>query len=530
MSTRDIVTDNAATAAAQEIVDACGVSAQITEGSSGECLITVKGKDLSQPVPALAARNFILIGLFASPVFQGAGHMLRYVFSHGKNILVLQGEITGKRASSIATLYPSAVWPERECRDMYGIEFEEAFDTRRLVLHEVYPATFHPLEKTCANAPVTTLTTIDPADEYPFRTVRGDGVYQVPVGPVHAGIIEPGHFRFSVIGETVFNLEIRLHYTHRGIEKLAEGKDPGECVRIAEAVSGDESAANACGYCMAVERLSGITVPERAWHIRTILCESERICSHLGDLGGMLTDVAFALGASQFAVLREEIFREQENLTGSRFLRGMICPGGVRRDIPVATLAMYREYLDRFKKQFRTGLAIVLSTSSVIDRFSRTGIIRKPLLAPLNITGPVARASGSGRDVRVDHPYGIYDHLVPSPRPLNDGDVLARFTVKAAEILDSIALIEKSLATLPDGPVRSMDPVREGAALALVEGPRGENLCWLEIRKGKIWRYKVRTASYCNWLAIEHAAPGNILADFPVINKSLNLSYAGTDL
>ncbi|HVP95948.1 NADH-quinone oxidoreductase subunit C [Methanoregula sp.] len=530
MSVTDMPNDDATIAAVREIAGAAGVSARITPGFSGECIVHLDDDEIFRLVPALATWNFVLIGLFATPVFKGEGYMLRYVFSHGKSILVFQAEITGKRAASVATIYPSASWPERECRDMYGIEFEGAFDTRRLVLHEVYPAGFHPLEKAFANAPVSTLKTIDPADEYIFQNMHGDGVYQVPVGPVHAGIIEPGHFRFSVIGETVFNLEVRLFYTHRGIEKLAEGKDPAECVRVAEAVSGDESAANATGYCMAVERLSGIFVPDQAWHIRTILCESERICSHLGDLGGMLTDVAFALGASQFTVLREEIFREHEKMTGSRFLRGMICPGGVSRDIPVATLALYREYLERFKKQFRTGLAIVLSTSSVIDRFSRTGIIRKPLLSPLNITGPVARASGSGRDVRVDHPYGIYDRLVPMPRPLNDGDVLARFTVKAAEILDSISLIEKSLATMPDGPIRSTDPVCDGAALALVEGPRGENLCWVEIRNGTVWRYKVRTASYCNWPAIEHAAPGNIIADFPVINKSLNLSYAGTDL
>jgi Ni,Fe-hydrogenase III large subunit/Ni,Fe-hydrogenase III component G len=519
----------AAATAAQEIFGS-GLSGRLAYGSSRECILDVNAEELDRAVPGLAARNFVLSALFATPAYGGEGYVLRYVFSHAGSILVLSRALSGKQAKSIATIFPSATWPERECRDMYGIEFEGAFDTRRLVLHETCPAGFYPLEKSVKNAPVATKKNVPPAEEYPFRTVSGDGVYQVPVGPVHAGIIEPGHFRFSVIGETVFNLEIRLFYTHRGIEKLAEGKDPAACVRVAEAVSGDESAANATGFCMAVERLSGMTVPDRAWHIRTVLCESERICSHLGDLSGMLTDVAFALGASHFAVLREEFFREQEKLSGSRFLRGMILPGGISRDIPVETLARYREFLARFAKEFRAGLAIVLSTPSVIDRFTQTGIIRKPLLGPLNITGPVARASGSGRDVRVDSPYGMYDRFIPVPHPLNDGDVLARFTVKAAEVLDSLSLIEKVIAGMPEGPVISADGVGDGAALALVEGPRGENLCWVEIREGRVFRYKVRTASYCNWLAIEHAAPGNIIADFPVINKSLNLSYAGTDL
>lgn len=519
----------AAARAVQEIFGS-GISGRLAHGNGGEYTLDIGTDEFGQAISGLATRNFVLSALFATPVYGRDGHVLRYVFSHAGSILILCRALNGKKAVSIAAIFPSAAWPERECRDMYGIEFAGAFDTRRLVLHETYPAGFCPLEKSCKNTPVATRKTVDPSGEYPFRTVSGDGVYQVPVGPVHAGIIEPGHFRFSVIGETVFNLEIRLFYTHRGIEKLAEGKDPLECVRVAEAVSGDESAANATGCCMAIERLSGIAVPARAWHLRTVLCESERICSHLGDLSGMLTDVAFALGASHFAVLREEFFREQEKLSGSRFLRGMILPGGVNRDIPVETLACYHEFLTRFAKEFRAGLAIVLSTPSVIDRFTQTGVIRKPLLGPLNITGPVARASGSGRDIRVDCPYGIYDRFVPVPHPLNDGDVLARFTVKAAEVLDSLSLIGNVIAAMPEGPVMSTDRVCDGAALALVEGPRGENLCWVEVREGRIFRYKVRTASYCNWLAIEHATPGNIIADFPVINKSLNLSYAGTDL
>ncbi|WP_292370218.1 NADH-quinone oxidoreductase subunit C [Methanoregula sp. UBA64] len=500
-------------------------------GPGGEWYVPVEESGFDRAIRELAARKFVLISLFGTEGFaQESRFSLLYVFERKEGILVLVRAVADGRATSIATIFPSASWPERECRDGFGIEFAGAFDTRRLLLHEPYQKDFHPLKKEFANAPVATNDDVPAAEEYQFRAMTGEGVYQVAVGPVHAGIIEPGHFRFSVIGETVFNLEIRMFYTHRGIEKLAEGKLPGDCVKVAEAVSGDESVANAVAFCMAVERISGITVPDRAWFIRTILAELERCCSHLGDQAGMLTDVAFALGASQFSVLREEVFRKNAELTGSRFLRGMTCIGGVTRDIPKDRLADLAEFVGQLKKRFRVGLSIVLSTPSVIDRFSTTGVVKRELLRPLNITGPVARASGGRIDVRLDHPYGVYDRFVPSHTPLDDGDVLARFTVKAQEFLDSLDLIERLIAAIPEGAVLSTEPVRDGYALALVESARGQNLCWVKIKDGKIDRYKVRTASYCNWLAIEHAVPGNILADFPVINKSMNLSYAGTDM
>jgi Ni,Fe-hydrogenase III large subunit len=514
---REILGDEAATRAAR--------------GPGGEWYVPVEESAFEQAIRELAARKFVLISLFGAEGFtQESRQSILYVLERKGSSLVLVQAVTDGRATSVATIYPSATWPERECRDGFGIEFSGAFDTRRLLLHEPYPKDFHPLKKAFANAPVTTNDDVPAAEEYSFRAMTGEGVYQVAVGPVHAGIIEPGHFRFSVIGETIFNLEIRMFYTHRGIEKLAEGKTPQDCVKVAEAVSGDESVANATAFCMAVERLSGIAVPDRAWHLRTILAELERCCSHLGDQAGMLTDVAFALGASQFSVLREEVFRKNAELTGSRFLRGITCIGGVAKDIPADRLADLAEFVGQLKKRYRVGLSIVLSTPSVIDRFSTTGVVKRELLRPLNITGPVARASGGKVDVRLDHPYGVYDRFLPVHTPLLDGDVLARFTVKAQEFLDSLDLIERLIAAIPSGPVQSDEPVRDGYSLALVESARGQNLCWVRIDGGMVDRYKVRTASYCNWLAIEHAVPGNIVADFPVINKSMNLSYAGTDM
>ena len=512
-----------------ELFDETRISQGVVAGPGPGHYVWIDESAFEDAMLYLSAQKFVLIGLFCVEGFSGTGFTLFYIFEKKGDILILMRNTAGT-ATSIAATFPAAVWPERECRDGFGIEFAGSFDDRRLFLHGSYPEGFHPLLKSVKNLPVDTNPDPGPADEYQFRKVSGEGVYQVPVGPVHAGIIEPGHFRFSVIGETVFNLEARLFYTHRGIEKLAEGRLPAKCIPIAEAVSGDEAVANTSAFCMAVERLSAIEVPDRAWHIRTILMEMERICSHLGDQAGMLTDVAFPLGASQFAVLREELFRMNGHLTGSRFMRGMLAIGGVTRDIDVASLEGLAGFLKEFRRRYKVGLKIVLSTASVIDRFESTGVIRESLLRPLNITGPAARGSGGRVDVRVNHPYGIYDRFVPMLKPLKDGDVLSRFTIKAAEIMNSIDLIGQVIGAVPEGPVMNDLPIRDGYSLSLVESARGQNLCWVWIRDGTVNRYKVRTASYCNWLALEHAVPGNIIADFPVINKSLNLSYAGTDL
>jgi formate hydrogenlyase subunit 5 len=513
-----------------ELLGSDDFSSGISPGPNREQYLQIQEAEFEPVIENLAAHKCVLIGLFCVQGFSPKSRFsLLYVFEKKTSLLILVRATEGT-ATSIARLFPTANWFERECRDGFGIEFEGAFDLRRLFLHETYPDNYHPLEKSVPNRPVPRKKRVDPAEEYPFRTVHGDGVYQVPVGPVHAGIIEPGHFRFSVIGETIFNLEIRMFYKHRGIEKLAEGKNPEECIPVAEAVSGDESVANAVAFCNAVEKIAGIRVPERAWYLRTILLELERMYSHLGDQAGMLTDVAFPLGANQFSVLREDIFRMNADLTGSRFLRGMQKIGGLSKDIPAQDLQELLAFIRKFRTRYQVGLKIVLSTTSVFDRFLITGIIAKELLRPLNITGPAGRASGGKVDMRISHPYGVYDRFAPTPRRLYDGDVLSRFTVKAAEILDSADLIERIIAGIAEGPVCSEDPVTDGFTLAVVESARGQNLCWVWIRNGQIERYKVRTASFCTWQAIEHAVLGNIVPDFPVINKSLNLSYAGTDL
>ncbi len=492
------------------------------------------GEDIyAEIIGWLSRRELRLCGLWAVEDFEShPGFSLLAVFEKtgSSGLLALAVGLKGKETFSIASRFPAASYYEREIHDGFGIEFKGGFDNRRLFLHEVYPDNFHPLLKSFKNRPLKLSHARPAGSPYLFRECEGEGVYQVPVGPVHAGIIEPGHFRFSVIGETIFALEIRHFYKHRGLEKLAEGRSPAECMAIAEAVSGDESAANGAALAMALEGVAGVTPPRRARQLRTVLLELERVYCHLGDLAGMVQDVAYPLGASPLFVLREEVLRWNAALTGSRFLKGMIVPGGLQRDIAAGPLAGLAAFAEAFPARLEHILAGIYGSSWVIDRLETTGVIAPHLVNPLSLSGPAARASGADLDTRRDHAYGIYQELRLDVPVRQAGDVLARFQVKAGEIRTSILMVREILAQLDSGAVCLPCLVKDGYALALVESARGQNMHWIYVKDGLAARYKVRTASFSNWPAIEHAVMGNIPPDFPLINKSLNLSYAGNDL
>ncbi len=504
-------------------------------GCNNDVYITLAERDLETVMHLLSASAYELASLFCVEGFDAhAAYTLLYAFEKKpyKEIAVFRLPLRWESAPSITSSFPSASWYEREATDGYGIRFTNPFDERRLFLHESYPEGFHPLQKGFKNSELDTMENGEPtgAGEYQFRKVAGEGVYEIPVGPVHAGIIEPGHFRFSVIGETIYHLEIRMFYKHRGIEKLAEGKTPEECVRIAESISGDEKVSNAVAYCNAIEKLCCIRPPERAWRLRTVFLEMERIYSLLGDLAGMCVDVAFPVGASPFFILREEILRQNKALTGSRFMKDVIGISGLKKDVPEDALKQLPTFLDKCIETFEESVEYVRSTPSVIDRFEKTGVIRKELLAALHITGPMARSNGLSTDTRIYHPYGLYEKIKPNVKTVDEGDVLARFETKASDILDSCRMIKKALDDLPSGPVSTDYAIRDGYATSLVECARGQSFHWIWVKNGVVDRYKIRTASFCNWQAIEHAVIGNIVPDFPLINKSFNLSYSGTDL
>lgn len=420
---------------------------------------------------------------------------------------------------------------EREIKDMYGILFEGHPDTRELVFHENWPEKLNPLKK---EFDVTNRPEFINRDAE-FIKIDGTGVFEVPVGPVHAGIIEPGHFRFSVAGEPIINLEAKLYYVHKGIEKLSEGQSFEKVLFISERISGDETFTNSLAYCQAIEKIAEMnSIPDRAKYGRTILGELERIYNHLGDIQGICIDVAYGFAAYQFGMMRRWMQMLNEEVTGSRFLRSANRPGGLRKDFIKYKENTILSNLQKLEKEFNQTVDIIKANSLFIDRVENTGVLAINVANDLNAVGPPARALGIAVDVRKDFPYAAYkeiDFKIPQHR---NGDVNCRMNVKINELNESISIIRQAIGKMPSEgdiiePIIKITPFKY--AFGLTEAPRGENCCFvMSGEKNTIFRYKIRTPSFCNWPVLCHAVKGNIIPDFPLINKSFNLSYSGNDL
>ncbi len=435
--------------------------------------------------------------------------------------------------ASITTLVPAANWHEREMRDMFGIEPESHPDPRSLVLHDGWPTGLYPLRK---DFDPQTWPERLAAPEFPHLEVEGEGVMEIPVGPIHAGIIEPGHFRFSAVGETVLNLDARLFYTHRGLEKRAEGLEFGQAFFIAERLCGSCSVANALGFCEAVEQIAQAAVPPRAQYLRTIALELERLYNHVGDIGAICAGVGYHWGTSFGARLKEELQRENERLSGNRFLRGWVIPGGVHHDITDTQAAAIAAIARTTAKQLTELMTSFSRNSSVMDRMDRTGALSAQIARDLGVTGVAARASGIDRDARRDHPHAAYAKaggLVPRIETKATGDVSSRVRIRAAEAFESIRLLQLLATSLPQSPLSVALPHELPAwhtGLSAIESPRGAAIHWLRSdAHGRIDRYHVRSASYANWPAVPYAALNAIVPDFPLVNKSFELCYACTD-
>ena len=428
--------------------------------------------------------------------------------------------------------YPAANRPERHLQDMFGVAFSDHPDTRRWTRHRAWKNSQYPLRKDFPAAGTPAAQT-PPGDTYKFLFAQGAGVYEIPVGPVHAGIIEPGHFRFQAVGETVLNLEERLGYVHKGIEKIAEGRDADGLARLAARVSGDTTVAHSWAACMAMEKAASLTIPERGLFLRALMAERERVANHLGDIGAICNDVAFSFSFYQFGRLREDWQRLSRDGFGHRFMMDRIVPGGVAADLgAMAIEAMHAQ--GRIVRQELDRLATIQNElPSLEDRLVTTGYLSPQLAATLGCQGYVGRASGVDYDLRRDAPYAPYDRLHVHAPCYKYGDVAARVRVRVEEIRESLEIIETLLTELPDGKIRSdwQAPATGAEGLGLVEGWRGEILTYVRFgANGTIARYYPRDPSWLNWPALEHLIHDNIVPDFPVCNKSVNGSYSGHDL
>jgi Ni,Fe-hydrogenase III large subunit/Ni,Fe-hydrogenase III component G len=492
-------------------------------------------KDLVSGFCAHLYRNWNarLVTVFADDARAGdAVFHLYYVLAldaaHGFLILRVPVSPAAPEFTSLTNAIPAVNWQEREVQDLFGLKLIGHPNPRRCALHDDWPEVY-PLRK---DFDLKTVLPPFQGERHKFRKVEGEGVFQVPVGPVHAGIIEPGHFLFSVAGEPVLYLQLRMFYVHKGTEKLFESLPVPHCVRLAESISGDSSFAHATAFCHGVERAAGVTAPPRARVLRSVCLELERLYNHIADVGAICTDVAFVTANMHAMRLKERILRVNEHLTGNRLLRGMACLGGVRFDWDASQLKALAGLVVELRPEFDSLVAMIDGSSSTLDRLETTGILKPEVARDLGVVGIAGRASGFDHDLRRDFPHAAYDQVQVEVPVYQVGDVKHRLQVRVDEVRASLSLIDQFTANLPPGPLCAAvgEVPADRVALGYVEGWRGEIFHWIRTGPGnRLARCKVKDPSLQNWPALSEAILGNIVPDFPVVNKSFNLSYSGTD-
>ena len=496
----------------------------------------VDGEDLMRFAISVHRHDGRLIALWGEDLrLQGAGYRLHCVFGleEGHAWVGLDLPADDPRYPDLAGIFPAANRMQRATRDLVGIAFDGG-DQRPWLRHGAWPEDWFPLRHDAPPPPEGGFANL-PSD-YDFVPMGGEGAHEIPVGPIHAGIIEPGHFRFSVVGERVLRLEQRLGYQHKGVEKRAIGLDLAEAGRLVGRVSGDSTCAYAWAYAVAVESACGVEPGGRALGLRALMLERERIANHLGDLGALGNDAAFAFGLTQFMRLKEDWLRLNAKLFGHRFMMDRIVPGGVAVDVDGAGLAALVSQCAFLAEEVKALRAIYDEHPGLQDRFMTTGIIDAALARELSLTGFPARATGLLADGRVWR--SGYEPPVPyaglGVRPASDerGDVAARVAVRFDELFESLRLIRNIANSLPVGAVRAeVAPTPAAEGLGVVEGWRGEVVVALRLdERGRIGRLHPHDPSWQAWPALEFAVLKDIVPDFPLINKSFNLSYSGADL
>jgi Ni,Fe-hydrogenase III large subunit len=428
----------------------------------------------------------------------------------------------GDAFPSIGGHHPPAIRLERTIRDLFGLEPEGLVDARPWLDHGRW-GTRHPLgapsEAGSAPAP------------YAFLPAEGDSLHQIPVGPVHAGIIEPGHFRFTAGGETVVRLEERLGYVHKGIEGLMAGADLDWAAKLAARTSGDSTVAYGLAFARAAEAALGIEAPPRAVWLRALMAELERLANHLGDIGAICNDAAFALMHAHCGVLRERVLRAADAGFGHRLMRDRIVVGGVAADLAGGSMVALQDLIAELRRRLPRLVSLYDNTASLQDRTVATGVLRSALARQYGAGGYVGRASGRGFDARHTPGYPPYDSLRFEVPVLEAGDVNARVWVRIREVEQSLSLLDQILERLPAGGLRTDVSAKAGEGMALVESFRGDVLVWLRLAAdGTVARCHLRDPSWFQWPLLEAAIESNIVADFPLCNKSFNCSYSGHDL
>ena len=501
---------------------ACPVPAQRCPVSSGQLLTACR----------LAwEQGGQLVALWASDERERArGFLLRVLLADTDGFTLLEHTLPDGEARypDLSAIFPAATRMERAVFDLIGLQCE-ADDQRPWLWQAAWPIDVFPLRRDFEVSPKW-----QPGEEdYPFVRVAGDGVHEIAVGPVHAGIIEPGHFRFQVVGEKVLRLEERLAYVHKGIEKRVEALSLADGYRLAGRVSGDSTVAYAWAYAQAAEAIADLAVPPRAAALRGLCLERERIANHLGDLGYLGNDGGFGFGLSQFSRLKEDVVRTNARAFGHRFLMDVVVPGGVARDIDPDGLDLLRRQCESLPREVRTLRAIYDEHAGLQDRFRTCGRVSRELALKLGLTGLAARASGVPQDLRCDFPSAPYGDLAVQRATRDGGDDAARVAVRFDELIESSRLTRTLIETLPEGEVALPYPTpkAERFGLGAVEGWRGPVIVAVDSGlDGTIRRCHPHDPSWQNWPVLEHAVIGNIVPDFPLINKSFNLSYSGHDL
>jgi Ni,Fe-hydrogenase III large subunit/Ni,Fe-hydrogenase III component G len=520
-----------------EIANALNVAEyRVSAIRQGEVAIEVSAADLPFIADAaVGSLNARLLSLFGADERARRGRFaVHHVWSLPRlgTFLSVSAPIDAAVPSfpSIAAKHPAANWFEREVMDYFGLVPEGHPNPERVALHDDWPEGAWALRKDFD--PDTQVPRVE-GSFHPFRPVTGEGVFQVPVGPVHAGIIEPGHFRFGVAGEPVLYLQLRLFYVHKGIEKRFERLPWPHTLFLAESISGDTAVGHALAYSHAIERLAGVEVPPRAQVLRVVFLELERMYNHIADIGALATDVAFTVPASRAQAQREGLVRLNERLFGMRLLRGTIAFGGVKHDLTPEGADALRRHLRMLEKEFDSLISLLIDSGSFTDRVDTTGILSHQAARDLGIVGMAARASGIDADLRRDHPHDAYSSLTFEVPVERGGDVRARLMVRAREVEQSFRIVCHALEILPETPLRSAMPTTlpaDAAALGWAEAWRGPCVHSVATdERGQLTRVKITDPSFLNWPGLAHAVPGNIIPDFPVINKSFNLSYSGND-